>query len=76
MDFVVTELDVSTWDVFAELVERNNGVFGGCWCTAFQAEGTARGIDRRAVKRQRWVPRQRQVGKHAWTVTKTVELAV
>jgi ribosomal protein S18 acetylase RimI-like enzyme len=53
MDFVVTELDVSTWDVFAELVERNNGVFGGCWCTEFHAEGTARGIDRRAIKHQR-----------------------
>lgn len=28
----VRALDASTWDLFAELVERNNGVFGGCWC--------------------------------------------
>ena len=26
----VTTLDPSSWDVFAELVERNNGVLGGC----------------------------------------------
>ena len=26
-------LDASTWDAFAELVERN-GVYGGCWCIA------------------------------------------
>jgi hypothetical protein len=25
-------LDVSTWDAFVELVERNNGIYGGCWC--------------------------------------------
>ncbi|WP_182113159.1 MULTISPECIES: GNAT family N-acetyltransferase [unclassified Actinotalea] len=28
----VRALDASTWDQFAELVERNNGIFGGCWC--------------------------------------------
>lgn len=28
-------LDPTTGDIFAELVERNNGVYGGCWCTAF-----------------------------------------
>ena len=27
-------LDASTWDAFAELVERNNGVYGGCWFIA------------------------------------------
>jgi GNAT superfamily N-acetyltransferase len=29
---------VSTWAAFAELVERNNGIFGGCWCMAFHPE--------------------------------------
>ena len=24
----------STWDAFAELVLRNNGIYGGCWCIA------------------------------------------
>jgi GNAT superfamily N-acetyltransferase len=29
--FTVKPLDDSTWDAFANLVARNNGVFGGCW---------------------------------------------
>ncbi len=32
----VRALAPDTWDAFAELVERHNGVFGGCWCTYFQ----------------------------------------
>ena len=34
-DYVVKPLDPSTWDAFARLLERHNGVFGGCWCTYF-----------------------------------------
>ena len=30
--YTVRPLDASTWDAFAELVERNGGVMGGCWC--------------------------------------------
>jgi len=52
MGYTVTTLDPTTWDVFAELVERNNGVFGGCWCTGFHAEGRMKGLDRRAVKEE------------------------
>jgi len=35
-------LDASTWPDFAQLVERNNGVWGGCWCMGFHAEGVGR----------------------------------
>jgi hypothetical protein len=31
----VRSLDGSTWPAFAELVEANNGVWGGCWCVGF-----------------------------------------
>jgi hypothetical protein len=31
-------LDASTWDVFAELVERSIGVYGGCWCIVHRPE--------------------------------------
>ena len=34
-DYVIKPLDANTWDAFARLVERHNGVFGGCWCTWF-----------------------------------------
>jgi len=32
-------LSPDTWDDFAGLVEANNGVWGGCWCMGFHAEG-------------------------------------
>jgi GNAT superfamily N-acetyltransferase len=35
-------LDETTWPDFAALVERNNGVWGGCWCMGFHAEGVGR----------------------------------
>jgi GNAT superfamily N-acetyltransferase len=38
MAYTVRPLDPSTWDAFAELVERNNGIFGGCWCIGFHPE--------------------------------------
>jgi len=38
MSYTVRSLEVSTWDAFAELVERNNGIFGGCWCIGFHPE--------------------------------------
>jgi hypothetical protein len=29
----VRALTPETWDAFADLVERHNGIFGGSWCT-------------------------------------------
>jgi hypothetical protein len=31
-------LDGTTWPDFARLVERHNGVWGGCWCMAFHPD--------------------------------------
>ena len=28
-------LSAETWPAFAKLVEKHNGIFGGCWCIAF-----------------------------------------
>jgi GNAT superfamily N-acetyltransferase len=42
-DFRVKPLDRSTWPHFAALVERHNGVWGGCWCMAFHPESVGRG---------------------------------
>ena len=33
--YSIEPLTVDTWDAFAGLVERHNGIFGGCWCTYF-----------------------------------------
>jgi ribosomal protein S18 acetylase RimI-like enzyme len=35
-------LDETTWQDFARLVEKHNGVWGGCWCMAFHPEGVGR----------------------------------
>jgi ribosomal protein S18 acetylase RimI-like enzyme len=39
---LVRPLDETTWPDFARLVERHNGVWSGCWCMAFHAEGVGR----------------------------------
>jgi GNAT superfamily N-acetyltransferase len=51
--YTVRALDASTWDAFAELVERNNGVFGGCWCMGWHPEGCWSGLSNRALKEER-----------------------
>ena len=40
--YTIKALDRSTWTAFATLVERNNGIFGGCWCIGFHPEGVDR----------------------------------
>lgn len=35
-DYEVRALAPDTWDAYAAMMERHNGVFGGCWCTWFQ----------------------------------------
>ncbi|WP_112241222.1 GNAT family N-acetyltransferase [Kribbella monticola] len=51
----VRALGAETWDAFADLVERHNGVWGGCWCTWFHtmhAEKTHTVEGNRALKEQ------------------------
>ena len=38
MRYTIRPLDGSTWAAFAELAQRNNGVYGGCWCMAYHPE--------------------------------------
>jgi GNAT superfamily N-acetyltransferase len=48
----VGRLGPATWDAFADLVERNNGIYGGCWCVANHVE-YQRGIsDPRTLKEE------------------------
>src|SRR4051794_40236617 len=49
----VKALDEMTWPDFAALVERHNGVWGGCWCLGFHEEGAEHGPHRRAAKEAR-----------------------
>src|SRR5215831_2158794 len=47
MAYTVKALDESTWPAFAELVEANNGVFGGCWCIGFHDKPESAASNRR-----------------------------
>jgi len=31
----IEPLDSGTWEAYADLAQRHNGVWGGCWCTNF-----------------------------------------
>ena len=44
-EYAIRALDASTWDAFARLAEKHNGMgFGGCWCTWFHSrEGRPEG---------------------------------
>lgn len=39
----IEPLSPKTWDAFAGLVERHNGIFGGCWCIWFHPDCAERG---------------------------------
>ncbi|MDQ4038051.1 MAG: GNAT family N-acetyltransferase [Actinomycetota bacterium] len=53
MSYTIRPLDASSWDAFEELVEHNNGIFGGCWCIGYHPECGQKGISHRAVKEDR-----------------------
>jgi ribosomal protein S18 acetylase RimI-like enzyme len=69
--YEVRQLDASTWDAFAELVERNHGIFGGCWCIGYHPECGEKGVDYRAAKERR----VRTDGAHAALVLDEAGLA-
>ena len=41
--YTVTPLSPETWPAFDALVQRHNGIFGGCWCIWFHPDGPERG---------------------------------
>ncbi|MGB8859547.1 MAG: GNAT family N-acetyltransferase [Ilumatobacteraceae bacterium] len=53
MTYTIRHLEAGTWELFADLVERNNGIFGGCWCIGFHPECRTPGLDHRSAKEAR-----------------------
>jgi GNAT superfamily N-acetyltransferase len=54
--YSIKPLTADTWDAFADLAERHNGVWNGCWCTwfiTFAAEKSHTVEGNRALKKQR-----------------------
>src|SRR4051795_7257363 len=64
-DYTIRALDESTWAPFAALVERNNGVFGGCWCMGFHPEGVGTKDTTPKLNRARKLERVRAGTTHA-----------
>ncbi len=45
-EYAIRPLDTETWDAFARLCEKHNGMgFGECWCTAFHPRRKDLGVD-------------------------------
>ena len=65
--YTVKPLDQSTWAAFAALVERNNGIFGGCWCMGFHPAQAWTDVqqERYAQKRAAKEQRVREGNAHA-----------
>jgi hypothetical protein len=42
-EYRIKPLGPGTWDAFADLAERHNGVWGGCWCTWFHTMHAEKG---------------------------------
>jgi GNAT superfamily N-acetyltransferase len=55
MRYTIRPLDASTWAAFAELAERNNGVYGGCWCMAYHPEDSRTDPAHNRTEKQRRV---------------------
>ncbi|WP_198150280.1 hypothetical protein [Janibacter melonis] len=36
-------MGTQTWPAFDAMVQRHNGIFGGCWCIWFYLDGPDRG---------------------------------
>jgi GNAT superfamily N-acetyltransferase len=52
-EFTIVPLTADTWPLLDALLAAHNGVFGGCWCLDFHAEGADKSLtpaQRRAAK--------------------------
>lgn len=43
--YAIRALSTDTWDAFAQLAEKHNGVWGGCWCTWFHPRRKTQDIE-------------------------------
>ncbi|MBE2200530.1 MAG: GNAT family N-acetyltransferase [Anaerolinea sp.] len=49
-NFSIKALNGETWQDFARLVQKHNGVWGGCWCTAFHPKSPLQKQSQEATK--------------------------
>jgi hypothetical protein len=49
-NFSIKALNTETWKDFERLVQKHNGVWGGCWCTAFHPKSPLQKQSQEATK--------------------------
>src|SRR5215472_11346067 len=58
-EYTTKPLGPATWEAFAQLAGRNNGVWNGCWCTWFHTlyaeKDKARTPESNRALKERWV---------------------
>ena len=42
-EYTVKPLRSDTWDAYEQLIQRHNGIWGGCWCLSFHPKSPERG---------------------------------
>ena len=50
--YTIGRLEASSWNAFADLVVRNNGIYGGCWCAPNHIEYQRGVSDPRTLKEE------------------------
>src|SRR6266511_3011148 len=60
--YTIKPLGPDTWNAFAQLAGRHNGVWGGCWCTWFHGGVRREGAGRRGQPRPQGAVGQRGPG--------------
>ena len=60
-EYTVKPLGPDTWDAFAQLAERHNGVWNGCWCNSFhpRCAEKAQSAEESRLRKQRRVREDR-----------------
>jgi hypothetical protein len=53
MGFIVLPVGPDPWDGFADHVDRNDGILGGCRCIGFHLDRAERAVDPREAKHER-----------------------
>jgi hypothetical protein len=71
----VEPLSAATWDAYADLAERHNGVWGGCWCTYFHLYPDPKD-ERRALGNREFKHRLVEQGRSRAAVVFDGEVAV
>jgi GNAT superfamily N-acetyltransferase len=63
--YTIKPLDPDTWEDFAQLAGRHNGVWNGCWCTWFHATPAERGGPERTAQSNRALKERLVSERHA-----------